>query len=264
LTRNDQFPVVVAITPPITHRVGSIEELRGATEMKRRSSCVWSHAVSYLCAGLLTTLIVGSTVARASIITTNFSGVLTAQFGAIPSRFNGIFAVGNAFTGRYVYDSNLPAVLFVPQGTMFYDGSTEFLVTVNGFTSTASIAAGEVSNNQGAVDAFGVRTGKTAGPFNIATGPVLAGAMLREIQLQFRDETATALSSSALPASIIDLADFPKAFITFTFRDTTTNVVLPIWGVIQSVSGTMSVPEPSVLTLLANALAGLAFKRRTS
>lgn len=184
---------------------------------------------------------------RADIVRTDFSGTLTDEFGTLQSEFGGLFEVGTAFSGRYVYDTELSSFSKFPD-TAFYDGFSEFSLTIGALSWSAAVAFGEVTDggNGGSVDAFGVRTGAEGGPIQIAVGPTVAGKALREYQLHFRDETANALASTALPGDVIDLTDFARAIITLQFFPLAQGPTIAVRGVISDVSGVVIATRPTI------------------
>jgi p-aminobenzoyl-glutamate transporter AbgT len=89
----------------------------------------------------------------------------------------------------------------------------------------------------------------------------LGASPWRAIFLRFFDNSGTVFSSDALPTSI-DLDDFSSSTITL-HGDTGLALGYSIVGNISSLELTsLSVPEPTTLTLMTLGIAGIGFTRR--
>jgi hypothetical protein len=203
----------------------------------------------------------------ADVITTQFSGVIVDKFGPVPSELSGIFAVGDSFSGRYTYSTSLAAYQLQPD-TNWYNGVTDFSLTVGQYTWTTNQAWAEVSNGNGGNDAFGINVGSYPNSTFDLDGPVINGFSLWAPQLQFFDTRGTALSSTELPKSLVNLNDFTGNYETLTFRNSSNTRIITFWGQVLNLSGTISpepiglVPEPCSLALFGISFACLFLRRR--
>ena len=203
---------------------------------------------------LLSTL---PTVSRADVITTNFSGVLTGQFGPIPSLLSSFYTIGESFSGRYSYESSLPAYV-LQADTNYYDGFSELTITIGSDTWSAPVAWAEVSNNTlmggKPVDVFGVNAGVSPNSLYDLTGPTVGGFKLVAPQLQFLDNSGSVFLTKALPSAPLNFLQFSTGYATLLFASPTSGYVA-MWGQINSLSGSVTpVPEPETYAML---LAGL-------
>ncbi len=200
---------------------------------------------------------------NASLITTNFSGVLTGQFGPIPTQLSSIYSIGESFSGRYVYDSGLPAYV-LQEDTNWYDGFSELTITIGSNTWSAPMAWAQLTNNQGGVDVFQVDAGTSPGGVYDMVGPTVNGYKLAMPQIQFLDNSGSVFSTKDLPTAPLNLQQFSNGYATLLFANTSYQYA-GIWGQVNSLSGSISpVPLPAAAWLLISGagLLGAAAKRR--
>lgn len=185
-------------------------------------------------------------------VTTSYSGLLVNDLGPIPSQFDGIFKVGDAFSGQFEYDTNLAAKV-IQSDTNYYDGFTNLSFVIGTYKWTTPLGWGEVSNGNSGHDAFGVNVGASPSSVYDLNGPSINGFSLWGPQLQFFDNTGTAFSSKALPI-INDLSAFTGNYETFLFSNSDHTRNISFFGKVLSIANVVDspfnpVPEPQTLAL---------------
>ena len=217
-----------------------------------------SHLLGAVCISALACFL--STAANASVLAIEFSGVISDDIGPIYEGVASTFSVGDSFSGRYVYDTELAGIpVSQAPNTTVYNGFTELSVEINGLRYTTDTAHAEICNdcNLGTVDSVNIRSGIFNGVNNpFLSGPDVNGHSLIDLALTFWDDTATALENTDLVnvAPIFD--SFSNKDVTFTFYNPDISRGGGFWGTINSISYSV-VPIPPVIYLFGSGLIGL-------
>ena len=159
---------------------------------------------------------------RAQEITFNFTAVIDRiQVDGVDLPNEGSFAIGQAVTGSYSFDST---AIDEDQSSEvgLYRNVTRFEAIVPDANYHARTAAGsnlgfiEILDNQDGVrDRY---VASAPGPFQIVSGVNLAGRPLDRLAVVLRDRTTLALSSDALPVvppTLTDFASGTEVFLDF-------------------------------------------------
>lgn len=139
------------------------------------------------------------------------SYTISADISFVSSGLSGVFAIGTPVTVSFVVDSSLVDADPNPQSG-YYGPLSDFSLTISGY-GTVGLASGSTTDlsvgNYDATDAL-IATGLGL------SGPTAAGGSPRYFQIGFFDNTATALSSDALPVSLAGPFSSPIGNLTFT------------------------------------------------
>jgi hypothetical protein len=189
-------------------------------------------------------LLVLSMPAAAATITVSF----TATIDEVGSEVASAFTLGEAINGSIQIDGATPDSS-ADASLGFHPGAIDDLSFSFG-SYLASASVGQVNVTNAGFDTFVATTSN-------ATGASVGGLALVNATLNLVDSDGSALSSDAIPLSLL-LSDFgtARASIFFEGGDPSRRVA----GNLSSL--TLSVPEPATLALLALATAAFAFWRR--
>lgn len=206
------------------------------------------------------------TVCSADLITITFEG----QLNDIDTQLESWFSTGDLMRVSIVYESPWPDARDADPAEGRYDCIQSLDISVAGYAASATGGYWRVSNDYGPpvldpVDQ--VYTGAYA-PIT-STGGTLSGADLGDMPLWMfvldqRDDTATALSSDALPVSFTP-EDFGTRQMRLYWRDVSDygiyNRSIAAWG-FTCTSCTVPVPSAVLLGVLGLAAAGRRLRRR--
>lgn len=196
------------------------------------------------------------TTASADTITVSFTG--TVDF--VASDLSSGFTVGDPVSGTFQYSSTLTDLLPADPVFGLYLGADAFAFDFGGYVATAAAGGSAVEvqndNNGGAFDLF--KGSKTC------NGTCTAAAV-DEFTLQgltfLLSGSPTIFPNDSLPTSL-DLTDFAQRNASLEFTNGVTGPVVA--ALIESMTVTVTVPEPSVLGLLGLGGLALATPRRRS
>jgi hypothetical protein len=179
-----------------------------------------------------------STPAAAATITVSF----TATIDEVGSEVASAFTLGDTINGSIQIDGATPDSA-ADASIGFYSGAIDDLSFSFG-SYLASASVGQVNVANAAIDTFVATTSN-------ATGASVGGLALVNATLNLVDSDGSALSTDAIPLSLL-LSDFGTARASIFFEGGTPS--RRVGGNLSSL--TLSVPEPGALALLG--LIGLA------
>ncbi len=144
------------------------------------------------------------TMARATLITYNFSGTVDTVDPALASTFS----TGQTLTGSYTFDSTIAATGTSTSASAVFDALTSVSFTVGSY-SASSTATQEIQVENGATDTYAVVSRKSDG----LNGADVAGLPLSLFTIRLDDSSGTVFSDALiLPTSLV-LSNFSsKAF----------------------------------------------------
>ncbi|MGV3515523.1 PEP-CTERM sorting domain-containing protein [Luteitalea sp.] len=196
--------------------------------------------------------------AHAALVTVEFAGTLN---GPIPTALASTFSSGQAFSGRYRFDTDAVARPLSDPNWVFYT-YVDFSLTMGGFSASATGQAG--SNQiliQDGVSGFDLyRVDST----RFTTTPTrVEGLALVRTYLQFT--SARDVHGRSLPPGVPDLNDYAfNRSLQLTFGPNPNSLVdsVTMFGTVTRTGPGTSVPEPSVALLLLGAVVGAAARHR--
>lgn len=201
-----------------------------------------------------------SSYARAATITFNFTGVLYADPGFLPSSF---FDANQTISGTYSFESTTPGISAGNPNILSYDALTSLTANIGGYSisynSNPSLTSPfhqiTVINNNQPYSGDGYSVGANT------EGSSVVGMTLNYFWLQFDDPTALTLSSLALPTNASQLSAFPnKGFgLDLTDNSDPSNPgYYFLQGEITSIE-TAPVPLPGALLLFLSGIAPVLY-----
>jgi len=208
-----------------------------------------------ICKSLLTIAVLSigmfdAAVADATPITFNFAG----NVASVDSSLGSTFSVGQTLSGSYTFESTTADSEVDPAFGLYGNALTTLSFTIGSYIGTLGVGASEfaVSNSPPPPTGIGDFYDLTADP---VSGPSVGSDPPKTFALRVRDDTASALSSDALPVTPPDLAIFTST-TWFLLFDSGAQVGGPLTSL------TLAIPEPSSLVLFIYGLAGLALWAR--
>ena len=190
------------------------------------------------------------TMARADLITYNFSGTVDTVDSALSS----IFSSGQTLTGSYTFDSTTSAVPGSTSAAAVYYALTSVSFTVGSYTAS-STATQEIQVENGATDTYTVVSRKSDG----LNGADVAGLPLSLFTIRLDDSSGTVFSDALILPTGLVLSNFSSKLFFLDFGDLTAPSVVS--GTITELSQPAPVPLPGAFLLFGSGLAGLSMLR---
>lgn len=201
------------------------------------------------------TLLFAVPSAEAAIITVDFSGTLSN----VPSVLSGTFSNGQAFSGRYRFDTTAVGSPLSNPAWVRYT-YLDFTLTIGALTLTATGAPGSnvinILDNVGGFDTYRLDATRFAGAPRVDTLYVV------RTYLQFT--SAGDAHGTSLPSGVPNLADYAfNRSIQVTFGPNQFSLAdsVTLFGTVTS-TRPGSVPEPATLALAAVGVTAVARRRR--
>jgi len=212
-----------------------------------------STRLGFLRAALLALPLLIATTAGAAPVTITMTGVLDT----VDDPLTGTFAVGQAFTINYTFESTTAPRDGSTSNGAVYDALSTFDFTVGGFTGT-STGPQEIQIDNDLVFPDHDRYAVVTGASDIITAPPVGAFDLAWFFVRLDDTTNSAISDALILPTSLDVNDFDSTTFFASFSNDAGDAL--ITGHITSI-----VPEPSSIVLGGFGLLGLglaAWRRR--
>ena len=204
-----------------------------------------------------------TTPSRAAVINVQFSGSLQS----IPGVLAGTFSTGQAFSGRYSYDTASPRI---PTSNPDWAGYAyvDFSLNIGSLTFAATGTPGPfITNAIQILDGVGGFDTYTVSASGFAGGPIVVDGLTAMIaRLQLTSAGNPLPGGANLPAAAPVLADYGfTRQISVLFRPDPNSIAdqVTLFGTVSAI-GPTAVPEPGSLALLLVGIGSLALLHRRS